>query len=195
MNDEMERSSLDLEDIIKEFSDHSQEAEQTPEETVAEEGIEEVAEEVAEENVEQTRRIDLEEIHKTQSEGSLEQTRRIDPQEIHKARHDADWAQQTRRIDPADLRKKAEDAFGATITFEAVRGQLSDMMEESESEDVAKIWNPGETAQTEAFTERWEPEYEHPMGEYVPPQPIQFQPRSRLHELKKKLVKIPQSPE
>ena len=37
MNDEMERSSLDLEDIIREFSDHSQEPEQTSEETVAEE--------------------------------------------------------------------------------------------------------------------------------------------------------------
>lgn len=195
MNDEMERSSLDLEDIIREFSDHS---EQTTEETVAEEVaevVEELADEVAteEENLEQTRRIDPEEIHKTQKkEQWAQETRRIDPQEIHKAQHDADWAQETRRIDPADLRKKAEDAFGATITFEAVRGQLSDMMEESESEDVAKIWNPGEQPQTEAFTERWEPEYEQPMGEYVPPQPIQFQPRSRLQELKKKLVAGPE---
>lgn len=195
MNDEMERSSLDLEDIIREFSDHS---EQTTEETVAEEVaevVEEPADEVAteEENLEQTRRIDPEEIHKAQQkEQWAQETRRIDPQEIHKAQLDADWAQETRRIDPADLRKKAEDASGATITFEAVRSQLSEMMDESEAEDVAKIWNPGEQTQTEAFTERWEPEYEQPMGEYVPPQPIQFQPRSRLHELKKKLVAGPE---
>ena len=195
MNDEMERSSLDLEEIMKEFSDHSQESEQISEETVTEEVSEEVAEETAEtENLEQTRRIDPEEIHKAQKDTDwAQETRRIDSEEIHKAQHsDAESAQQTRRIDPADLRKKAEDTFGATITFEAVRSQLSDMMEESESEDVAKIWNPGEAPKTEDFTERWEPEYEQPMGEYVPPQPIQFQPRSRLQELKKKLVAGPE---
>ncbi len=200
MNDEMERSSLDLEEIIKEFSDHS---EQTAEEPVAEEAAEEVeaaateeiAEETAEEeNLEQTRRIDPAEIHKAQKNADwTQETRRIDAEEIQKAQHsDADWAQQTRRIDPADLRKKIENASGDTITFEAVRSQLSDMMEEPEAEDVAKIWNPGEATKTEAFTERWEPEYEHPMGEYVPPQPIQFQPRSRLQELKKKLVAGPE---
>lgn len=200
MNDEMERSSLDLEEIIKEFSDHSQESEQ--EETVAEEvteaeeeTVEEVTEVAAEEEgLEQTRRIDPEVIHKAQHNTDwTQETRRIDSEEIQKAQHsDADWAQDTRRIDPADLRRKIEDASGDTITFEAVRSQLSDMMDESEAEDVAKIWNPGETPKTEDFTERWEPEYEQPMGEYVPPQPIQFQPRSRLNELKKKLVAGPE---
>ena len=200
MNDEMERSSLDLEEIIKEFSDHSeQEAEEPAAEEAAEEAVEETAEEVEEiageeENLEQTRRIDPEEIQKAQKNADwAQETRRIDPEEIQKARRgDADWAQQTRRIDPADLRKKAEEASGATITFEAVRSQLSEMMDESEAEDVAKIWNPGEAPKTEDFTERWEPEYEQPMGKYVPPQPIQFQPRSRLQELKKKLVAGPE---
>ena len=171
MNDEMERSSLDLEDIIKEFSDHSQESEQIPEE------IEEAAEEVTE-IAEETE--------------SLEQTRRIDPEEIHKARQNADWAQETRRIDPVQLWKKAAKTSDDTIPFEAVRSQLTELMEDGESEDVAKVWTPGEATQTEAFTERWEPEYEQPMGEYVPPQPIQFQPRSRLQELKKKLVAGPE---
>ena len=44
----------------------------------------------------------------------------------------------------------------------------------------------------EPFGENWEPEYEQPMGEYVPPQPIVFRPRSRLHELKRKLVAGPE---
>lgn len=44
----------------------------------------------------------------------------------------------------------------------------------------------------EAFTEKWEPEFEQPMGEYVPPQPIIFQPRSRLRELKRKLIAGPE---
>ncbi len=44
----------------------------------------------------------------------------------------------------------------------------------------------------EPFSEQWEPEYEQPMGEYIPPQPIQFQPRSRLRELKRQLVAGPE---
>lgn len=44
----------------------------------------------------------------------------------------------------------------------------------------------------EDFTDQWEPEYEQPMGEYVPAQPILFHPQSRLKELKKKLVAGPE---
>lgn len=170
MNDETERSSLDLEEILREFSDHPQEPEQT-------------AEPAAEEAAEETK-VDL------------EQTRRIDPEEIHKARKsDADWAQETRRIDPIRLWKKAPKATDDTIQFDSVRSQLAQTMGEKEApkeEQDAKIWNPGEVAANEEFTERWEPEYEQPMGEYVPPQPIQFQPKSRLQELKKQLVAGPE---
>ncbi len=44
----------------------------------------------------------------------------------------------------------------------------------------------------EAFSGQWEPEYEQPMGDYVPPQLILPHPRSRLRELKKKLVAGPE---
>lgn len=44
----------------------------------------------------------------------------------------------------------------------------------------------------EPFSENWEPEYEQPMGSYVPPQPILIHPRSRLRELKRKLVAGPE---
>ncbi len=44
----------------------------------------------------------------------------------------------------------------------------------------------------EPFSDQWEPEYEQPMGEYIPPQPIIFNPQSRLQELKKKLVNGPE---
>lgn len=44
----------------------------------------------------------------------------------------------------------------------------------------------------EAFTEGWEPEYEQPMGSYNPPPPIIVHPRSRLRELKRKLVAGPE---
>lgn len=42
------------------------------------------------------------------------------------------------------------------------------------------------------FTASWEPEYDQPMGEYVPPQPIIFHPRSKVRELKQKLVAGPE---
>ncbi len=44
----------------------------------------------------------------------------------------------------------------------------------------------------EPFSADWEPKYDQPMGEYVPPEPIVFRPRSRLRELKKKMVAGPE---
>lgn len=44
----------------------------------------------------------------------------------------------------------------------------------------------------EPFSENWEPEYEDPIAEYVPPRPILFHPRSKLKELKSKLVAGPE---
>ena len=44
----------------------------------------------------------------------------------------------------------------------------------------------------EAFAEGWEPEYEQPMGSYNPPPPIIVHPKSRLRELKRKLVAGPE---
>lgn len=49
-----------------------------------------------------------------------------------------------------------------------------------------------EQEQKEAFSDAWEPEYEQPIAEYVPPRPIVFHPRSRLHELKRKLIAGPE---
>ena len=44
----------------------------------------------------------------------------------------------------------------------------------------------------EPFSAAWEPEYDNPIGEYVPPEPIVFRPRSRLSELKRKLMDGPE---
>ena len=70
-----------------------------------------------------------------------------------------------------------EDELGDTLRF----GQ----------EDMQTIRQAaGEKA--EPYSEGWEPEYEQPIGEYVPPQPIVFRPRSRLRELKRQLVAGPE---
>ena len=49
-----------------------------------------------------------------------------------------------------------------------------------------------ERPRAEPYSESWEPEYEQPIGEYIPPEPIVFRPKSRLRELKRKLVAGPE---
>lgn len=61
-----------------------------------------------------------------------------------------------------------------------------------EEEPVQAVYVPPEEPKTEPYSEQWEPEYEDPMGEYVPPEPIVFRPKSRLRELKKKLIAGPE---
>ena len=46
--------------------------------------------------------------------------------------------------------------------------------------------------QVEPFSEEWEPDYDEPMGDYPIPDPIVFRPKSRLKELRQKLVNGPE---
>lgn len=60
-----------------------------------------------------------------------------------------------------------------------------------EEEEPPQIILPPEP-ETEPYSEDWEPEYEQPIGDYVPLQPIVFRPKSRLQELKRKLIEGPE---
>lgn len=62
----------------------------------------------------------------------------------------------------------------------------------SDPEPEEPVFIPPEEPKTEPYSEEWEPEYEQPMGEYVPLEPIVFRPKSRLRELKKKLIAGPE---
>ena len=89
---------------------------------------------------------------------------------------------------------RMEPVSGDTIVMEPVSGDTTRM--EPVSGDTIRM-EPIEEEQLEdltqePFSEQWEPEYEQPMGDYVPPQPIVFQPQSRLRELKRKLVAGPE---
>ena len=81
----------------------------------------------------------------------------------------------------------------ATIRLDRIpdtHGQVRNakpIVEEEEDEPPAPVQE-----QTEPFSSEWEPEYEQPIAEYVPPRPIIFHPRSRLRELKRKLVAGPE---
>ena len=84
----------------------------------------------------------------------------------------------------ADAVRKAAVASGDTMVFTP----LGDGAEDAQEEPAAVPIPEG----AEPFSRNWEPHYEEPMGEYVPPEPIVFRPRSRLTELKKKLVAGPE---
>ena len=84
----------------------------------------------------------------------------------------------------ADAARKAAMAAGDTMVFTP----LGDGAEDAQEEPAAVPIPEG----AEPFSRNWEPHYEEPMGEYVPPEPIVFRPRSRLTELKKKLVAGPE---
>ncbi len=96
---------------------------------------------------------------------------------------------------PALEEPEIQEPEQPAVTSDTIRMDLSSLPKgvyqgaapvEEEPEPTA----PAE--QAEPFSENWEPEYEQPMGEYVPPQPILFHPQSRLQELKKKLVNGPE---
>ncbi len=56
---------------------------------------------------------------------------------------------------------------------------------------VAKLDRPA-SKPVEPFSADWEPQYESPIPDYVPSQPIRFRPRSRLGELQQKLREGPE---
>lgn len=114
-----------------------------------------------------------------------------------------------------DREKQGGDSLGATRRFtvqptaDPSKGQAGDTIRLDTDAVSAGAKKPGVSAETqvfdpinpdqsqkpqgaEPFSEGWEPSYEEPMGEYVPPEPIVFRPRSRLGELKKKLVAGPE---
>ena len=106
----------------------------------------------------------------------------------------------TVRIDPVvteDTVRIDPMVTGDTIRMEPVITEAAQQSAEGLTDDTVRFEPIAETPvdepkKAEPFSEGWEPEYEQPMGEYVPPQPIIFQPKSRLRELKRKLVNGPE---
>ena len=188
--DELESQEFTLEDIMAEFSDHpeplSPEQEQLISEEVSETDVEEIISQVVE---------------------TIEQTEEAEPEAAPVVTTD------TIRMDVIDIPETPVVVTADTIRMEIVTEETEEpeqtttgdtirMDEETlaaihaatgqeESPEEAPEESLEETPEEE-FTEQWEPEYEQPMGEYIPPQPIIFHPQSRLRELKRKLVAGPE---
>ena len=84
----------------------------------------------------------------------------------------------------------AEEVTGDTIRLD--RLAIKKAQKEKTVVENAQPIEEDDSDVKEAFVGQWEPEYEQPMGQYVPPQPIVIHPRSRLRELKRKLVAGPE---
>ena len=184
-----QEEEFDLDEIMKEFSESDEPMEELTED-VAEETVEESVEEPLEEAVSDPEEVTSEtirvevpaELLEEHTEPELGDTQRIEvPEDIVKA--SCESLGDTQRIEvPEDIKAPAAPMEGDTIKFDAIGDEA----------DIPPV--PAEPVKEEAepFSEGWEPEYEQPIGEYIPPQPIIFQPKSRLRELKRKLVAGPE---
>ena len=92
-----------------------------------------------------------------------------------------------------------QEAFGDTVRIElpprrSVQDEMGDTVRLENIEQLANETREpqAQPEKAEPYGDKWQPDYEQPMGEYVPPQPIIFHPRSRLRELKRKLVAGPE---
>lgn len=90
--------------------------------------------------------------------------------------------QDTVRLDAIAGAVKKQETGDATVRFQPV----------GEEEELPQLPEEPAPETVEPFSEDWEPEYDEPMGEYVPQEPIIFRPKSRLRELKAKLVAGPE---
>ena len=186
-NPALPESDLDLDAIMKEFSDR----EELPPEEMSEEISQEIPEE--EEFLEELPQ-EKDGLDEALEEFLLEE---IDPEYEPEEKELGD----TIRMDLLPSQKTDEE-LGDTIRLDnvvkAVKEQLPEEPDEmaepvglDEPEDI-RIAQPILPHKEEPYSENWEPEYEQPMGEYVPPQPLVLHPRSKLHELKRKLVAGPE---
>lgn len=181
---------LDLEDILKEFGEGSEsQPEPLMELAAAEMPI------AQEPPLEQRLKLYLSQtdededvkefVPQSQASGSAmtDETVRMDLDAVRAAMGDknAVTTDATVRFEPlGDV--EAAVSMDATIRFQP----LGDTEPEEESAPEPAAEN------AEPFSASWEPQYDAPMGEYVAPEPLQFRPRSRLHELKRKLIAGPE---
>ena len=177
-----ELEEFTLEDIIREFSDNPKPAQPEEAEAPAPEEAEPSAEEVSAEEapseeapVQESEEVPVEE---TVEEAPIEEA----PREETEAQEEPVEAE-TSREEPA-----------SSVTTDTVRLDTAELLKGTvrnahpiEDEENAPE-EPAQQEEKEPFTGQWEPEYEQPMGEYVPPQPIAFPSRANSREIKRKLV-------
>ena len=201
-----EQEEFTLEDIIREFSDHPTQPEEpaqvqellgevpvfeeAPAELLQEEPAQEQEEMPAEEPVEET-------VQETEEVACQEESPEVVTDEEISEEEPAEEAAVAEEL-PNEEEQPPVVVSSDTVrldTAEVLKGIVRNAQpieeEELVAEDTIRLDAEQIAAaaeETQAFTEAWEPEYEQPMGEYVPPQPIVFPSRADSREMKRKLV-------
>ena len=211
-----EQEEFSLEDIIREFSDHPAEepvedlpvAEEVPEEPEAEpapEGSEEeapVEEAPAEEIPEEAPQEEAPAEELPEEEPVEEENAEEAPVEEPQEEDPLSLEAIVKEVLADDTQEPApEKDFSDTVrldTAQILKGVVRNAQpveEESAAEDTVRLDGDQITEALEAAKaqkEQWEPEYEQPMGAFVPPQPIVFPTRADSREMKRKLVLGPE---
>ena len=95
--------------------------------------------------------------------------------------------------EPQEEEKQPSVVTDATSRLDAIpdtKGTVRNAEHIDDEDEIPPI--SVEEEKTEPYSTEWEPEYEQPIAEYVPPRPILFHPKSRLRELKRQLVAGPE---
>ena len=176
-----ELEEFSLEDIIKEFSDHPY-AESTEEEIPAQDAEEEVASQEAPVEAEE---VPAEEVITVAEElPAAEETEA----EAVIAEETESVSDDTVVFEPVE-EVPAEDT---AVTDDTIRLDSSELLKGT-VHDAQHIEDEKEASDSEEeHTGQWEPEYEQPMGAYVPPRPIIFPTRAESREMKRKLIVGPE---
>ena len=202
-----ELEEFTLEDIIKEFSDHPETAEpaeparEETEEIPAEEAVEdsaeeETAEETAAEVMAEEPTIRFDAVTEETAEETAPEENVGEPTIRFEVESTENADEPTIRFEVETAEETAEKT---TVTSDTVRLDRSEILKGvvrnaqpiEEEEETEELQMP-QQEEKPAFTKDWEPEYEQPMGEYIPPQPIAFPKRAGSRETKRKLVLGPE---
>ena len=190
-----ELEEFSLEDIIKEFSDH-------PHAVPAEEEM--PAQDAEEEVVPQEAPVEAEE-EPVEAEEEPVEAEEVPVEEVISTAEELPAAEETEA--EAVIAEETESVSDDTVVFEPVEevsaedtAVTDDTIRLDSSEllkgtvhDAQHIEDEKEASDSEEeHTGQWEPEYEQPMGAYVPPRPIVFPTRAESREMKRKLIVGPE---
>lgn len=186
-----EQEEFTLEDIIREFSDHP--VAEIKEDTLEEEAAaEETAEETAaEEEATEEPAVEEAAAEETTAGEIADEDMKAEAEIAGEAPAEAAVAEAvSTKEEPAEEADLKEAILsGDTIRLESselLKGVAHDAEHIDDEEEAEQP--PVEEEEKPAFTGEWEPEYEQPMGEYIPPQPIAFPTRAESRDMQRKLV-------
>ena len=121
-------------------------------------------------------------------QGTEEEEALEEPEQTAAAEGEPEKTEKEESAEEKAVSEESESVTGDTIRLDDVVKAVSEALEEEQTEESAEEPAAEETVEEQPK----EPVEEPAQPEYVPPAPIPFRPRSRLRELKRKLIAGPE---